>query len=103
MGWEGAEGHEREDEENYPCNDIKGIQSDNNRCYKNIENLHRSEFILPAEWVEEHQGNRRNGHARHEDGRYSPYPLFLQCGEVERPWDAVNGPENCCYADRKYG
>ena len=35
-GWEGAEGHEREDEEGYPCDDIEEHCYDDNQSHKSL-------------------------------------------------------------------
>jgi len=62
-GWEGAEGHEREDEENYPCEDIKEHHYDTNQSQKILVKLLPSGAIqLAAEYCEEPDGDHRNGH-----------------------------------------
>jgi len=87
-GWESAESREREDEESYPCNDIKG-----DYCHKS--GVVKRHPIPLVEYITEVQnGHVGNGQTQNQNGRYSPRPAFLQCGEVERPCDAVNGPEN---------
>ena len=96
--------HEREDKESYPCDHIDPedcIINDNaNKHYNIIEgksHLYPSgdNFKYFESCTDLQQEGQENGHHTGNDsGQYSPCQLFLQCGEGERPYYAMNSPLN---------